>query len=201
MSREKIDLTGQRFNSWSVLERDFNGKNREARWLCRCVCGRESTVRGYDLRNGSSRQCNHCGSITHGLSRTKLYRVWQSMVARCENPNDKRYKNYGGRGIEVCCKWQKDFKAFYNWSVENRYKEGLTIDRIDNDGDYKPSNCRFVTWKVQNRNNRHNRMVKIGEEIKPVIEWAELSGIHCNTLIKRLNAGWPENRVLEPVRT
>ena len=140
-----IDLTGQRFVRWLVLERAANDKQGGTRWLCRCECGREKIVQGGSLRNGSSRMCRHCGPIKHGLTGTKLYKIWKGIIARCENLNDIGYKRYGGRGISVCPEWRNDPAAFINWALANGYKEGLTIDRVDNNGGYGPDNCQFIT--------------------------------------------------------
>ena len=199
-----IDLTGQRFGRWLVLGRAENSKDGRPRWLCRCDCGREQVVHGNSLRYGKSRGCRSCQisdkNTTHGQSGTRLYRVWQGMIQRCENPNRKFYECYGSRGIKVCAEWRNDPAAFINWATVNGYKEGLTIDRINNDGDYTPENCRFVSRMVQNRNYRRNRIVKIGNETKLIIEHAEQSGINIQALRHRIDRGWPEHRLLEPVR-
>ena len=135
----------------------------------------------------------------HGFSGMKLHDVWRTMIKRCENSNHIGYKYYGGRGIMVCSEWRKDFIPFYNWAIANGYEKGLTIDRINNNGNYEPNNCRFVTYKVQNRNSRNNRHIKIGNEVKLMVDWAEISGIKHQTLRKRIKLGWPGNRLLEPI--
>ena len=196
-----IDLTGKRFGRWLVLERVSNDKNRQPRWLCRCECGREKIVRGFVLRNGKSCKCIYCARTKHGLSRTRLYNLWTGMIGRCKNANKTDYKYYGGRGIKVCPEWQEDFMVFREWALEHGYKHRLTIDRIDNDGNYKPENCRFATMKIQNRNSRHNRLIKIGNEIKPVSEWAEQAGINCETLAYRIDSGWPEHKLFVPIHS
>ena len=196
-----IDLTGQRFGKWMVLSRAPNNKRCQARWHCRCVCGKKRILQGADLRTGHSKGCLSCHikriKTKHGLSRTKLYWIWQGIVQRCENPNNKCYKNYGDRGIKVCIQWH-NHKDFMTWALAHGYKEGLSIDRIDNDGNYKPGNCRFVTAKEQNRNSRNNRSVRIGKETKLLVEWAEQAGINKDTLKSRVDMGWPEHRLLEP---
>lgn len=198
-----IDLVGQRFGKWTVLSRASNGKNRQARWLCRCDCERENIVAGIDLRNGHSKGCRSCQvsrrSIKHGLRRTRIYNVWTCMINRCENPNFIYYKNYGGRGIKICLEWRNSVVAFYNWATANGYKEELQIDRINNNGNYEPSNCRFVTQAMQQRNTRYTKFIAINGETKPMCEWAELAGLSEQTLWNRINANWPENRLLEPV--
>ena len=173
----KIDLVGQKYGKLTVLSyagRKQSGKNqKKTMWLCRCECGNEKVIAGRELRNGhtTSCGCTHkkmVGALNrkHGLSANcgRLYPLWKSIKYRCNNPKNKSYKNYGGRGIKVCEEWQNDFKAFYDWAIEAGYKEEktekglniLTIDRIDNDGDYCPENCRWITNAEQSRNKRNS---------------------------------------------
>lgn len=109
---------------------------------------------------------------THGLTNTSIYSVWCSMKQRCYNPNRKKYKDYGQRGIEICDEWQ-DAAVFAEWALSNGYRAGLQIDRIDNDGNYEPSNCRFVTPKENSRNRRNTKLLTINGETKSVAEWCE----------------------------
>jgi len=115
---------------------------------CKCGCG-VMTYPGNKWIKG-----HNISYFKHGLIDHKLYRVWAGMKTRCYNPKAEYYKDYGGRGIRVCIRWQKSFISFYNWAVKNSYKEGLTIDREDNDGNYHPNNCRFVTCRINNLNKR-----------------------------------------------
>lgn len=152
-----IDMTGQTVGEWTVIKRVENGKNGSARWLCRCTCGKERIVEGGTLRAGRSNSCGHYyrsrGNLKHGGRWTKLYMVWDSMRARCNTTTNKDYENYGGRGISVCSEWD-DFVVFRKWAMSNGYKQGLSIDRIDNDGNYEPSNCRWATAHEQRINQR-----------------------------------------------
>ncbi len=122
------------------------------------VCLKHFEVMTGNVKSGNSTKCGSCATtiknVTHGDARTKLYMVWCAMKARCYRTNDKSYKNYGGRGITVCTEWREDYSAFKKWAVDSGYDERLSIDRIDNDGDYEPSNCRWATPKTQARNKR-----------------------------------------------
>lgn len=127
--------------------------------------------------------------VTHGESKTKLNKVWRNMKDRCYNRNNKRFSHYGGRGISVCDAWI-DYKRFRDWALSHGYEVGLTLDRIDNDGNYCPENCRWASYKVQNNNFSRNRRITFRGKTHSISEWAEISGIHRNTLDHRLSAGW-----------
>ncbi|WDU82287.1 hypothetical protein [Caloramator sp. Dgby_cultured_2] len=155
MSR-RIDLTGKVFGRLSVIGYHSTNKRGKALWLCKCDCGNETVVIGENLRSGKTTSCgcyNREMSIKanriHGMTKTRIYECWLDMKKRCNDLNNKEYHNYGERGIRVCEEWEKDFKNFYDWSINNGYNDNLTIDRIDVNGDYEPSNCRWVTWSQQ----------------------------------------------------
>ena len=126
---------------------------------------------------------------THNKSNTKLYRVWNSMKQRCSNPNDKFYYCYGKRGIKVCNDWLNDFEKFYNWAISNGYAENLTIDRIDVNGNYEPSNCRWVDNKTQQRNRRDRVKVLFKGRELTLIEISEETGIALATIYERHKRG------------
>lgn len=171
----KVDLTGKRFGRLVVLEQaeyHIDKKGRKTKmWKCKCDCGNETIVRHGGLQKGTTTSCG-CfhkeivGSLnrSHGLSANcgRLYPLWKSIKYRCYNINSKDYARYGGRGIVMCDEWINDFQSFYDWAIANGYKEEktdkglniLTIDRIDVNGNYEPSNCRFVTNDVQAKNKR-----------------------------------------------
>ena len=165
------NLIGQRFGKLLVVERAGSNKKSNAEWLCLCDCGNEKIVLGTRLRKGITKSCGclikTCGSgivkkginSTHGLSGTRIYGVWASMKARCFRKTEPAYKYYGARGIIVCDEWKNDFMNFYNWAMSNGYKDNLTIDRIDVNGNYEPNNCRFITMAEQCNNRRSNRFV------------------------------------------
>lgn len=134
-------------------------------------------------RNGDTRGCY----AIHGLSSTRIYNIWIDMKKRCYNTKSNRYKRYGGRGITVCDEWLHNPKAFFEWSIENGYADNLTIDRIDNDGNYEPGNCRWITQKEQQRNTSRNRFITANGVRKTMAEWAEITGISTNVIKDRLN--------------
>lgn len=152
------DYTGMRFGQWTVVER-AGARNRHALWSCMCDCGRRTIVDGNSLRKGASMSCGCRKGITHGKRNTRLYAVWASMKARCFCKTNSDYKHYGARGITVCNEWKNDFQSFYDWAMANGYDENapcgqFTIDRIDNDGNYEPTNCRWITIQDQQKNKR-----------------------------------------------
>lgn len=132
----------------------------------------------------------------HGLTGTPLYYVWVTMRQRCYNPNDRHYKWYGAKGVKVCEEWEKDVTAFYYWAISNGYRKGLTLDRINVDGDYSPENCRFITMSEQQRNKSSNKRIEYNGEIMSVQEWAEKLNIKPSTLRARFNKGWSIERAL-----
>lgn len=151
-----VDLVGKKYGRWTVIE--YLGGQK---WLCKCECGNTSAVKTGHLNMGASKSCGCLGVerrrqavVTHGYSQTNLYKVWNSMKQRCGNKNNSGYKDYGGRGISVCKEWADDAKVFCDWAIKNGYKQGLSIDRINNDGNYEPANCRWTTRKVQVNNQR-----------------------------------------------
>lgn len=123
----------------------------------------------------------------HGKKHTRLYNIWCNMKSRCYNPNNKDYADYGSRGIIVCSEWLNNFMAFYNWAMSHGYNETLEIERINNDGNYEPSNCRWATRTEQNSNTRRNHFITFNNETHTMKEWAKIKNIPYTTLASRLN--------------
>lgn len=139
---------------------------------------------------------NQYGTFSnHGLRHTRLYNIWSGLKARCNRKSNHDYKLYGARGIRVCDEWN-DFTRFYAWATAHGYSETLTIDRIDTDGDYTPSNCRWVNWKTQANNKRNNHMITFRGKRATLQQWADSVGIKANTLLYRLKRGWSVERAL-----
>ncbi len=191
MDKRNIDITDKRFGKLTALRFDGDGK-----WLCRCDCGRTTFVFTSNLTKGNSQSCG-CARVEtlfrHGMARTPVYRVWMSMRSRCNNPNDQAFANYGGRGIVVCERWA-DFANFIaDMGVRPK---GFQIDRIDNDGNYEPGNCRWVTAKQNLNNKRTSRKVEWRGETRTLTEWADRLGLHQRTLFNRIGRGWDIERAL-----
>lgn len=196
------DLTSQRFGRWAVIGYAGKNKHGESTWHCRCDCGTTRVVRGRDLASGHSRSCGClCREITttHGMTGSPEYKSWTGIIKRCTNPNYPNYNYYGGRGITLCKRWRDSFEAFLS-DVGPRPSPNHSIDRIDNDGNYEKSNCRWATRIEQQRNSRQNHLITFQGKTRCVAEWAELYGINCTTLRMRLNRGWSIERAFtEPV--
>lgn len=198
--RPIADLTGKKFNNWTVVRISDRDNFNAVKWLCRCDCGTERSVRATRLTRGTSKSCGCLREkiITkHGMERTRLYCIWKDMKVRCLKENDKSYRNYGGRGISLCPEWQ-EFIPFMEWAMESGYSDGLQIDRVDNDGHYVPENCRWVTPRVNARNRRTNRLITIEGVTKTLIQWSEGAGISIQVLSYRIKRGWNESELLIP---
>ena len=155
----KIDLTGQKFGRLTVIEEAGRDKSRNIKWMCVCECGKETIVRGSNLKNGGTQSCG-CLRNKHGMRNTRFYKIWDNAKQRGTNENRPNYEDYVGRGIIFCPRWQ-DFENFkadmyesYLEHVEEHGEANTTLDRIDNDKRYTPWNCRWATWKVQAANKR-----------------------------------------------
>ena len=187
---KRIDLTGQRFGK--LVVREFWGiKHHEAWWTCDCDCGGETVVAGWRLRNNDIRSCGCLvgesakerftkhGGCSGGVS--KLYYIYAEMKQRCYNPKRRQYKWYGGKGIKICDEWLWSYKNFEDWSLSHGYQEGLSIDRIDSNKDYRPDNCRWITMDENTNRVRDKSRIRLkvinlntGEET----EYESLAQLH-----------------------
>ena len=201
------DLTGKKFGRWTVIEYAGIDKHHNALWLCECSCENKTRkiVISNNLKRGISKSCGclmmemsrekmiaynkeaHRPSLKHGLSGTRIYHIWSNMIDRCYRKNNRKYSDYGGRGIKVCDEWRKGIEPFWEWATNNGYAEDLEIERIDNDKDYCPENCKWSTRKEQVRNRRNTRKLTYNGETKTIQEWADEIGIRYITLISRID--------------
>lgn len=202
-------MIGEKFNRLTVIRRDTGHRDKtRIHWMCKCECGKWVSVATHDLRSGNTKSCGclrdekaRANMTTHGESKTKLYAVWNTMMSRCYNPKTERYNRYGGRGITVCDEWLHNYQAFRDWANSNGYKEGLTIDRIDVDGNYCPDNCRWVSSLEQQNNTSRNRYITLDGETHTMAEWARKTGISVAAINSRLKSGWGVKETLTtPVR-
>jgi len=194
-----IDITGRRFGRMVALKVDhvkqYKPRNRIYNveyWLCKCDCGKQKIVTKNTLLVGKTLSCgcyNKDKQTKHGKSKTRLYNIWSHILDRCENQNSKEYRIYGGRGIKVCEEWH-DLDVFFEWALANGYDDNLTIDRINVNGNYKPSNCRWATRKTQNNNTRRNHVIEYNGERKTLAQWSEILGIDYKVLTYRIHHGW-----------
>ncbi len=189
------DERGNVYGKLTVL--DLAEVRIEAIWLCRCECGELTKVAGSDLRKGSTKSCG-CGRRTQGGGcGSPEYTTWKEMKRRCYNSRYREYHNYGGRGISICERWRESFVNFLKDIGPKPFSEA-TIDRIDNDGDYEPGNCRWATKLEQGQNTRKARMLTHNGKTMCLRAWARRLGITHRTLSVRIERGWPEDRVFAP---
>lgn len=198
-----MPAVGDVFGLWTVtgITSVVRGRSTVVACYVVCSCGRTALTAYRTLRRGLSTKCRSCATrlhnTKHGLHSTPEYKSWLAMVQRCSRPGTNGYERYAGRGIVVCDRWL---------TIENFITDmgprppGMTLERINNGGNYEPGNCRWATKKEQGRNKRNNRMITVGERTQCLSAWAEESGIKGDTVEKRLNRGWPAERaVFEPV--
>jgi hypothetical protein len=190
MLKKMIDLTGQQFGRLAVLSRAGKDKHGNVRWNCVCSCGTEKEISGAVLRQGKAVSCGcflrevasqtaKSNNTSHGMTSTPTYYAWQNMMTRCNNPNFKQYKDYGGRGIKVCERW-RDFAKFYE--DMGLKPEDASLDRKDNEGDYTPDNCRWATQEEQ----LYNRRSTIEWGGKTLLEWHKETGMNYYTMYSRI---------------
>jgi len=199
---ETKDITGKKYSFLTAIKfmeiRFTKGGYPRHYWQYRCDCGKLIIANKAGVTRGSTKSCgcktgelHAIANTKHGKSRTRLYNIWIGMIHRCENKKHHIYCYYGGRGIKVCEEWH-DVNAFYKWAIENGYKEGLTIDRIDVDGNYEPYNCRWATMKEQVNNSRRNVFIEYNGERLTAAQWSERLGGGKLLVSGRLLRGWSE---------
>lgn len=205
-----IDLTGHRFERLTVIEISGKDKCGYLMWRCKCDCGNEKIIRGHRLRQNITKSCgclrkelSKQRKLTHGKARSRLYSVWIGMKQRCYDSNASNYYRYGGRGIRVCDEWLSEFMTFSDWALENGYSPDLTIDRMDNDGNYDPSNCRWATLEQQNNNKSNSRRINYAGKTLTLAQWSRQLNIDVVVLHQRLShLGWSVNRAFsEPLHS
>lgn len=177
----KQEMIGKRFNNVVVLSYDKNNY-----YTCKCDCGKIFKRRKDSILNKNNKTCGSCQRECHGDTHTRLYNIYKNMISRCIKSYANHYEDYGGRGISICDDWKKSYLSFKNWSMKNGYRNNLTLDRINNNGNYEPSNCRWVTRKVQSNNTRRNKMITYKGKTQSFGSWCDELNIKRTTLRKKL---------------
>lgn len=199
-------LLGKRFGHLTVTAFDHqtSGTAHAVYWKCHCDCGNDTVVDGHSLTNGHTTTCGKCKAWLNERDlywKDRLYTVYASMVARCTNPKHRSYKNYGGRGISICDRWIDNYPAFKDWAYSSGYDETAprgecTLDRIDNNGNYCPENCRWVDMKTQSRNKRNTRSATLNGDTKCIMAWCDDLNLPVGAVNDRLYNGWDSNKAL-----
>lgn len=193
-----IDITDQKFNRLTAIKYSHR-KQWHYYWVFRCECGTEKPIRVDQVKSGTTKSCGCLNkelyktrNVTHGMSKTNIYRAWVGMVDRCSNIKNSKYGDYGGRGITVCDRWLTFVNFFQD--MGGRPFQNAEIDRINNNGNYEPNNCKWSTRTEQNRNKRDSAKVTFNGETKCLSEWAIIYNIDRGTLRSRLHRGWSFER-------
>lgn len=201
------DLAGNKYGRLTVLhatDRPPNHRDKKVWWLCECDCGNTVAVIGERLRNGQTKSCG-CyrldvsrevarklgkTSVKHGLSRTRVYKIYKNMLRRCNNKAANHYELYGGRGITVCKEWENSIECFYNWAISNGYSDDKTLDRIDGNRGYSPDNCRWATIEQQANNKSNNVWINDNGEKITISQFARKYGLTKACVWGRYRNGW-----------
>ena len=202
-----FDLTNQKFNMLTAIEKVGVSPRGEAIWKCHCDCGNSTEVIGTLLTHSKIKSCGclrkASGELNsnhkHGMHNTRIYRIWSSMKKRCTNSKDEHYPNYGGRGITVCPEWM-EFEPFYNWAITHGYADNLTLDRKDNDGNYEPGNCHWTTPKGQANNRRNTLHITVNGVTKNATDWAKTIGVGRTTIGRHIKKGDIEDYISSHLR-
>lgn len=188
------ELIGQTFGLLTVVERVKGEK-----YLCHCECGKEKIVNGCHLKSGRVKSCG-CARFKHGMKEDRLYQIWHGMKDRCLRKNGQHYQKYGGRGIEVCPEWCDSFEAFRDWAIANGYRDDLSLDRKNNDGNYCPENCRWATRREQQSNRNNTLLLTHDGETHTLAEWSEITGIKYCTLRYRVAQGFTGEKLFSTTK-
>lgn len=193
-------MIGKKFNRLTVLEECIErDKHRRIVYKCLCDCGNITYVKGTQLRSGAIKSCGCIKGVSrrgYKYNYPRLYNTWQNMKRRCYDKKSQYYQDYGGRGITICDEWLNDNKTFFEWALNNGYQDDLTIDRIDVDGNYEPSNCRWATNDEQANNMRTNINLTYNGKTQSIAQWSRELGIKQNTLYARYHMGWSDIQCL-----
>lgn len=201
-----LDFPGKKFNSLTVKAK--SGKNRfgQTLWMCVCDCGKITTVTSANLKRGSKKSCGCLKHVapslrlnSHGMRGHALYVTWKNLRVRCYAKKSFAYPDYGGRGITICERWRTSFPNFLA-DMGEKPSPAHSLDRIKNDGNYEPGNCRWATAKEQGSNKRNNIVITISGISKIAAEWSAESGLNADCIIARFQRGWPADRLLSPPR-
>lgn len=196
-NRDGLELAGQKYGRWLVIEKGDLDSRGNVLWLCRCECGTERFVRGSEIYLGNSTSCG-CTRRRHGMTGSRTWKSWDAMKQRCLNPNSPDYPRYGAMGIKVCDRWLKIDEFLADMGER---PEGKTIDRIDNSGNYEPGNCRWATASEQQFNKRSNLKLEYQGQIRSIVDLSNESGVPLKVLRWRLEHDWDLPRALKsPVR-
>ena len=206
LSANAVDIVGQTFNKLTAIAPIGRNSFRDIIWLCICDCGTETTVLSHSIKSGNTKSCgchrakvSHNKAIIHGKSKTVEYKSWRSMINRCHNKNDLYFNDYGDRNITVCSKWLYSFPSFL--ADMGLRPQGKTLDRIDNDGNYTPENCRWATAEQQANNKRNNKYITHNGQTLTHAQWSRLLGGGASTVTQRIYRGWSKKRaVTQPLR-
>lgn len=198
-----IDIAGQRYGNLTVIKRTGTDKGGNALWACECVCGELAVVRSQHLRNNETQSCGCMAkknALKYGESKSRIGRIWRAMINRCRSELNPNYRHYGERGIIVCSEWI-DYHNFHDWALDNGYKDNLTIERKNVDGNYEPENCKWATMKEQENNRTNNHLITFIGKTQTLQQWSEETGIARETLSSRIRRGWTIPQTLSvPIR-
>ncbi|MBE6146928.1 MAG: hypothetical protein E7168_01180 [Firmicutes bacterium] len=196
------DFIGNKIGKITIIDylgtiKKEKGNNHKF-WLGKCECGQEVHLKANEIVKKKRKCCRYCSSPgkTHGMTNTRIFNIWQSMIGRCTNPNNQDYYNYGARNIKVCEEWKNSFEKFYDWAIKNGYSSNLTLDRIDNNNNYCPNNCRWATTLEQANNKRNNIIIEYNGTKDTLSNWARKTGINSRCLQYRYYHNWDIEKML-----